>query len=218
MRKVLLCLLVCALLFGSATAFSSCKRAPKIDAVRDELIALIEASYEINTVFFGPGLPVYDRSDPVYADLYNSLSSQYANSYSLVDDHAKFSSINEIKAAASLVYSPKLLEENLFVNAFVGYALPDAVGNLSSSPALFAEALESDGNYHLFQSDSLNNLLPDGQKIYDYSTMKIVRPSKQDTLFVTLSCCYASDPDTRLSERLRFVNTSSGWRLDSFTV
>lgn len=214
MRRVLLCLLACVMLFGSVTVFSSCSRAPKIEDVRDELIALIEASYEINTIFFGAGLPVYDRNDPIYADLYNVYaSSQYVNSYDVVSMHAKFASINEIKAAASLVYSPELLEENLFVNAFVGYAFTDANDRFASSPALFAE----DGRY-LYQSRALENRLRNGQKIYDYSTMKIARPSGRDTLFVTLSCFYASDPATPLSARLRFVKTSSGWRLDSFTV
>ena len=214
MKKALLCLLVCALLLGALPTLAACKRAPKIDDVREELISLIEASYEINTIFFGAGLPVYDREDPVYADLYNTnLSSPYVNSYDVVSLHAKFSSINEIKAAASLVYSPDLLEENLFVNAFVGYAVTDAAGNLSSSPALFAE----DGDY-LYQSRTLENKLRNGQKIYDYSTMKIVRPSSHDAIFVSLSCFYASNPSATLSARLRFVHTPSGWRLDSFTV
>ena len=183
MKRVLLCLLVCVMLFGTATAFSSCSRAPKIDDVRAELIALIEASYEINTIFFGGGLPVYDRNDPIYADLYNVYaSSQYVNSYDVVSLHAKFRSINEIKAAASQVYSPELLEENLFVNAFVGYALTDANNRFSSTPALFVE----DGQY-FYQSRTLENKLLKGQKIYDYSTMKIVRPSGRDKIFLFIT-------------------------------
>ena len=139
MRKLLLLLLIWALLLGSLPFLSSCRRdrAPGIDEIRGELIDLIEASYEINTVFFGAGLPVYDREDVIYADLYNTYAStQYVNSYDVVSLHAKYSSINEIKAAASLVYSPELLEKNLFVNAFVGYAFTDATGDLISSPAL----------------------------------------------------------------------------------
>ena len=214
MKKALLLLLVCARLFGTVLCFPSCSRAPKIEDVRDELIALIEASFEINTVFFGAGLPVYDRNDVIYSDLYNVYAStQYVNSYDVVSHHAKFLSINEIKAAAALVYSPELLEQNLFVNAFVGYALTDATGSFSSSPALFVE----DGNY-LYQSRTLENKLRNGQKIYDYSTMKIARPSGRDAIFVSLSCYYASNPSNILSARLRFVKTAAGWRLDSFTV
>ena len=215
MKRTVLFLLILALLGGTLTAFSSCSRAPKIDDVKNELIALIEASFEINTVFFGAGLPVYDRSDVIYADLYNVYaSSQYVNSYDVVDrTHAKFTTINQIKAAASLVYSPQLLEEILFVNAFVGYALSDATGKFASSPALFVE----DDSF-LYQSRTLENKLPNGQKVYDYSTMKIARPSGRNAIFVTLSCFYASNPTVTSSARLRFVKTASGWRLDSFTV
>ncbi len=214
MKRVVLLVLTCALLLGGMTAFSSCKRAPKIDDIRAELIALIEASYEINTIFFGAGLPVYDRSDVIYSDLYNVYaSSQYVNSYDVVSLHAKYSSINEIKAAASLVYSPELLEESLFVTGFVGYALTDATGKFASAPALFVE----DGNY-LYQSREHENKLRNGQKVFDYSTMQIVRPSGRDAIFVSVSCFYANDPATPLSARLRFVRTSAGWRLDSYTV
>lgn len=214
MKRAFLLLLVFALTFGVMTGFTSCNRAPKIEEVREELISLIEASYEINTIFFGAGLPVYDRNDVIYSDLYNVYAStQYVNSYDVVSLHAKYTSINQIKAAASLVYSPEVLEENLFVNAFVGYALTDATGQFSSSPALFVE----DGNY-LYQSRTHENRLPNGQKIFDYSTMKISRPSNREAIYVTLSCFYASDPSNLLSARLRFVQTSAGWRLDSFTV
>lgn len=34
---------------------------PELETVRDEFISLIEASREVNDIFFGAGLPVYDR-------------------------------------------------------------------------------------------------------------------------------------------------------------
>ena len=42
--------------------FSGCSSgAPDLASVKDEFVALIEASAEINDIFFGQGLPVYDR-------------------------------------------------------------------------------------------------------------------------------------------------------------
>lgn len=54
----LVCL--CALLLS---VFPACSKnaAPEIGEVRDTFASLIEASAGINDIFFGPGLPVYDR-------------------------------------------------------------------------------------------------------------------------------------------------------------
>jgi hypothetical protein len=41
----------------------SCSKAPELESVRDEFIALIEASVEVNNIFFGEGLPTYMRAE-----------------------------------------------------------------------------------------------------------------------------------------------------------
>ena len=51
-----LLLVVCLLL-----CLPSCARPPKADDLRADVVALVEASYEINEVFLGAGLPVLDR-------------------------------------------------------------------------------------------------------------------------------------------------------------
>ncbi len=53
---------VCALLCAAALAASSCGgRPPELEEVRGQFESLITASAEINGIFFGEGLPVYDR-------------------------------------------------------------------------------------------------------------------------------------------------------------
>jgi len=56
-------LLLCVVMI--ATAFSSCgeKEPPDITAYKAEFQALIEASAEVNDIFFGPGLAIYERDD-----------------------------------------------------------------------------------------------------------------------------------------------------------
>ncbi len=57
---------LCLVLFSAA--LPSCSSPPEFATVRDEFIALIEASVEINDIFFGEGLPVYDREECTWSD------------------------------------------------------------------------------------------------------------------------------------------------------
>ena len=62
MKKIIV-LLICLVM--TATSVVSCGRVPEFEEIEDELATLIEQSYEINEMFFGEGLPTYERvSDP----------------------------------------------------------------------------------------------------------------------------------------------------------
>ena len=58
--KIAACLLALVILAGNAV---SCSKAPDLDSVKDEFVALIEASVEVNNIFFGEGLPTYMRAE-----------------------------------------------------------------------------------------------------------------------------------------------------------
>ena len=49
------------MLATALTAFTSCGKAPEFSEIEARLRELIDASYEINDIFFGYGLPVYER-------------------------------------------------------------------------------------------------------------------------------------------------------------
>ncbi len=60
--KILLVLLSLCMLLPTV---SSCARAPEFSEISDRFRQLVEASYEINTIFYGAGLPTYERvTDP----------------------------------------------------------------------------------------------------------------------------------------------------------
>ena len=62
MKKIIALLLIALMLTASLT---SCGKPPEFSEIEGRLRELIEASYEINEVFFGEGLPTYERvSDP----------------------------------------------------------------------------------------------------------------------------------------------------------
>lgn len=57
--KKLLSLLLCILMLVGA--LTSCSPPPEFEEIEDRLRELIEASYEVNAIFFGEGLPVYEH-------------------------------------------------------------------------------------------------------------------------------------------------------------
>lgn len=215
MKRTVCCLLLICLLAATLLSLAACRRAPRVDDIREDVIALVEASYEINEIFYGAGLPVLDRNSEEYADLYAYYApATTTKTYDIVDTaHAKFTSIEEIKSAASLVYSPDLLEKNLYVNAFTGYAIEGIDSSVISSDALYTE----DADY-FYQSIDRTNYLTRGVKIFDYDTMQVVRPSSSKAVLISIDAWYISNPTEHFSEEIRLVLTSDGWRLDSTTV
>lgn len=198
---------------GFLLSLSSCSRKPKLEDVYDRVVELIEASYELNNVFFGAGLPVYE-SDSTYAELLHLyFDFSEAGDYEIVSEHTKFASESEIKEAAEKVYSTAYLEDVLYPNAFVGYAIDDGTGGSAFAYARFYE--ESNAFY---QSTHNENYLKNGTRIYDYSTMKIVSPSKSDAIYVSIESYLPSDPTNISTDPIRLVLQDDGqWYLDSFT-
>ncbi len=58
--KITACLFALLIIAGSMV---SCSKAPELESVKDEFVALIEKSVEVNSIFFGAGLPTYMRAE-----------------------------------------------------------------------------------------------------------------------------------------------------------
>ena len=52
---------LCLAIIAAVPFFTSCSKPPEFDTVKDEFVALIEKSVEVNNIFFGEGLPTYVR-------------------------------------------------------------------------------------------------------------------------------------------------------------
>lgn len=207
----LICVLlaiVCAL-----PALASCKKPPAIETVKDELVALIEGAYEINEIFFGKGLETVD----------DELIDNPINGYEYVVENIKYLTTTSIKLAAEEIYTTEFLA-GVYLTAFEGYADGDV--------GIVAARFLDEGGY-LLQEKNIESQL-NGIKKYDYSTMKIVRPSTQDLLNVEIVCWlegvenaeqYENLPGQmgqlmkgeRVTVTLCFVLTADGWRLDTPT-
>ena len=60
-KRIITIILAVILLLSATTLFSSCSKPPEYAEIEDRFIELVEASYEINKVLFGNGLPTYER-------------------------------------------------------------------------------------------------------------------------------------------------------------
>lgn len=211
MNKRCLCLLLCAVLLLCLAGCGGCSRAPELEEIYDRTVELVEGSRRLSAIFYGAGLPVYDKQSVIYRDLYESDTSAYRAQYSIVDPRCGYVSVDALKEAAAKVWSPGLLKEQVFPAAFDG--LSASIGGQSSiAPARFQE----DGD-RLYCLDGLADSAP-SQLIFDFSTLKIIRPSNATRVLLTLDCWEAGKPESKTLYRLTLVNTSGTWLLDKVVI
>jgi hypothetical protein len=265
-----------------STALVSCSNPPEFSSVKDEFIALIEASVEINDIFFGAGLPVYDREESTWNDDVLKFHEESKTYYSILKDEkygtvikytendtkknvylrktdkkedaaavyeaggfyyyaidgyvekevhyvydekspknydyvlldAKYQSIASIKEAAEKVYTPEFLA-TIYVSAFDG--IISDTGKMA-----YARYSESDSEFFM-KSNKFEPYFTE-HCTYDFSTMKMTSPSREDYVNVTITAHGRHfDHDKReivtesYEKTLKFVLTEGGWRLDSPT-
>ncbi len=205
MRKLLAAAtLICIILTVVLSAASCSQSAPPLEDVKDRIVYLIEGSKEINTLFFGKGLPIYERESLLSEALGIYYDDQYT-SYNRVLESSKYVSVDDMKAAAERIYSEEYLAA-IYETAFDGFM----TGN-SSAYLRFYETSE-----WLFQ----NRTAPDfdlSERIYDYSTIEIVKPSSGEYLNITIESYTIDDPENRESIALGFVFERGNWYLDTPT-
>ena len=82
-QKRIISLLLCAVLLGSfCSLFSSCgKKIKDIEPYREEFTRLIEASFTVNEILFGEGLPVYSRDECLGELIYSKEKNDEYLSY-----------------------------------------------------------------------------------------------------------------------------------------
>ena len=201
-----------ALVLVVASLASCSSKPPALEEVKDELVALIEASYEINGIFFGEGLETYERGGEFDKEhhLYDENDTEYAY-YEYVTDTCGYLFVESIKANAEKVYTKEYLE-GVYMMAFDGYA-DENTGKVTT-----ARYLDAGGwllKYAFGETDPFN-ILP-GKRVYLFDTMEIVKPSSAEYLNVSVDSCLEGQESEVLEVTLRFKLTEDGWRLDGPT-
>ena len=207
MRKKLVCRIlasvICAMLLCSVLCLTSCSKKPKIDDVYDRFVQLIEESKELNVLFFGAGVPVYEK-DSLISDRREVYFAYTKSNFDIVMENSKYDSIEMIKKKAESVYSTNYLSA-IYETAFDG-VLYDGGSFLR---------FYSEGDK--FYQNSGINIYELEDRIYDYSTMKIVRPSNSERVNVEIESYVASNPDARRTITIAFQNENGIWYLDGPT-
>ena len=200
MIKRALCVAL-ALIIGVSCVLcmTSCSSLPEIDSVRERFIYLIEQSKQLNVIFFGVGLPVYDRDDEL-TELRGIYYDDKLPSYNTVTYNSPYFTKESIKKKAETIFSEKYLSL-LYESAFEG---------LINSGSTYLRFYEYEGK--IYQDVNAKNFGL-SERIYDYSTMKIVTPSNNEYINVTVQT-YTLEDRKMKEVSLSFSFERGNWYLD----
>ena len=191
-------LILCSLLLVSCSS-----KAPELYEVKDRFVYLIEQSAELNVLFFGAGLPVYRRGSAI-SDKKMVYFAESIGGYDYITEEADFVTIDDMKKKAEGVYSEGYLTD-VYEGAFDGIL----TGNTGAYLRFY------DDGKNLYQNTTLHNFTVN-ERIYDYSTMEIVKPSSADYINVTIES-YSIADSKRETVNLSFTFERGNWYLDSPT-
>jgi len=207
MKKTVKIIALTAVLILAAVMAASCGA----DYTKEELCksagALIEASYKINEVYFGEGLPISeeDSEDAKKFAEENGLTLENVQ-FLPVTEESPYTSIDEIKKDTEKVYSKEYCEY-LYSMAFEGFSTEDGTA------AVYAKYIEDEGGVLTARIDLVENALPLDRK-YDLSSIK-AKKMKKDMATVTVDSYIDGKKDETLTFTL--VKEEDGWRLDTPT-
>lgn len=208
MIKRVICIALCVIiLVFSVISLASCagSEAPELDSIKERLVYLVEESKSLNVLFFGKGLPVYRRDSSLADRKMVYVNSSYeTEGYDRAMENSSYLSIDEIKAAAIKVFSKDYSEE-IFESATDGIM----VGETSAYVRFY------DNGEWLLQNKNINDFKVE-ERIYDYSTMKLMEPSGADYINVSVETYSIADSQRKIVY-LSFSFENGNWYLDSPT-
>lgn len=181
-------------------AFSSCGKKYDEAEITAAAAKLIEASYEINTIFFGEGLPTVEGNPD---DIMK---------YMEITEDSPYHTEEEIRAAALKVYSPEYCEL-LFKRAFSGLTVDLGDGDEVKEAELIG------ARYVVFDDRLVMLPLKDEDVIkldrtYDTANIKVVM-QKSSRADIVVPSFVDGVPDKDVT--LTLVMTENGWRLEDPT-
>ncbi len=176
------------------------------EEIRETFRSLVEASYELNEIYYGSGLP-YEIDLATMMRLMGitaETETVYVN-YMPVAEDAAYHSEAEIREATKAVFSDELCS-HLFTLGFEGLRTE------TDESVSFARFIEQEGILTV-RLDLKEESLPMG-RTYDFDGMEILIEEPE-----RIRASFPSQIDGKLSEtvRITIIKTADGWRLDSPT-
>ena len=203
MKRLLTALLaaVCLAALSSCAASSGMSE----DEIRETYRTLVEASYELNGIYYGDGLP-YEADIDMMAYLTGAGAAALRVSYMPVAEDAAYQSEAEIRSATEKVFTDQICE-HLFTLALQGISAGDENETVS-----YARYIEQDGVLTV-RIDLAGEALPMG-RTYDFSGMQLI--SDEGTR-IRASFPSLLDGQKSVDVKITIVKSEDGWRLDSPT-
>jgi len=175
--------------------------------VVDAAKALIEASYEINEIYFGKGLPISEEDSEAAKEFYAGLDLDMAAvDFLPVTEEAPYHSIDEIKKATAKVYSKEYCEM-LYERAFTG------VSSENGSSAALARYIEDSKGVLTARLDIADTCIP-LDRTYDPESIKVTETEPKKAK-ISVDSFVKGEKDENLTFTL--VLEEDGWRLDTPT-
>ena len=187
---------ICILLASLSLSLVSCGKGPELEDVREDIVATVEKSLELNEVFYGEGLPVYKEMIT-------------GKDYYLVDtEKSDYDSIDELKAALAEVYTTDYctaLNEVMFV------------GIADNLVSLLPRFIEEEMSGTLMQDKYAESILI-GERAFDYAEMTMEKSSKNSfTVRIPATIDGEKDEDAVLTFKREMTENGVVWKLDSPT-
>ena len=195
MKTKIICLILAVVTVLSLASCGVSKAdAEEITAAAKELI---EASYEINEIYFGKGLKVTNTE--VLAN----------TSYWYVTDDCGYSSMDEIKAATAKVYSTDYCNDYLFLIGFEG------IKNVDEEQSDIASArFKEDTKGKLCQNKSISENGLELNRTYDFSTITVEK-CVRNSATIQVQSLVNGEKDQII--KLTLVYENDQWRLNTPT-
>ena len=187
--------LIIALVLCSALLISCGDAGYTEDEIKNTAKELIEASLELNEIYFGEGLPVSDES---------SVGSAL---YAPVTGECKYHSTSEIKAATEKVFTGDYCKI-LFQRGFEGTSLES-----SEEKVVYARYIDDFDGRLTARRDLKETSLTTG-RTYDYDSIKVEKMKKTEAVISVQS---QVDGKADLIITLTLKLEENGWRLDTPT-
>ena len=203
-KKLLAAVLTVLLILPAAACASSSGLSE--DEIRETYRALIEASYELNEIYYGSGLP-YEADIDIMSALTGMDAAALRVSYMPVAATAVYQSEAAIRAATEKVFSEDMCS-HLFTLAFNGIS----VGEDVEETVAYARYIEQDGVLTV-RLGLDGEALPMG-RTYDFAGMKVLQ---NEDGRIRASFPTAIDGEKSVDVRIALVKNADGWRLDSPT-
>lgn len=205
--KRLTALALSAVLLVFSVLLTSCSVDYTEDEIKSAAIELIEASYEVNEIYFGKGLSVSEKDSEAAKDFAADLDVDVAAvSYLPVTEDCPYSTIEQLKELAAKVYTADYCEY-LWKMAFEGVSVEDG------SSAVYARYI-TDYSGRLTVRSDLDETGADLRRTYDTENITVEK-MKKDEAWVTLTSLVDGKEDISITFVLK--RETNGWRLDQPT-